>query len=72
MVNVYRNLENQLEISGKRMGEYYDRKRKPAPQYKVDDRVMLDGRNICTKRQCCKLEHKLYRPFQINKIGSNK
>jgi hypothetical protein len=50
MVEVHRKLESQLEQSGKRMGEYYDRKRKPAPQYKVDDLVMLDGRNIRTKR----------------------
>jgi hypothetical protein len=31
MVEVHQKLENQLEISGKKMGEYYDRKRKPAP-----------------------------------------
>jgi hypothetical protein len=33
---------------------------------------MLEGRNIHTKRQCCTLEDKLYRPFQISKVGSNK
>jgi hypothetical protein len=33
---------------------------------------MIDGRNICTKRQCRKLEDKLYGPFQISKVGSNK
>jgi hypothetical protein len=72
MVNVYQNLENQLETSGKKMGEYYDRKRKPAPQYKIEDWVMIEGRNIRTKRQCRKREDKLYRPFQISKVGSNK
>jgi hypothetical protein len=46
MLDVYRKLENQSEIFGKKMGEYYDRKRKPAPQYKVDNWVMLDGRNV--------------------------
>ena len=72
MVEVHKKLENQLEKSGEKMGEYYDRKRKPAPQYKIDDWVMLDGRNIRTKRQCRKLEDKLYGPFQISKVGSNK
>ena len=72
MVDVYRKLENQLETSGKKMGEYYDRKRKPAPQYTTNEWVMLDGRNIRTKRQCRKLEDKLYGPFQITKVGSNK
>jgi hypothetical protein len=42
MIHVYRKLENQLEISRKKMGEYYYRKREPAPQYKVDNWVMLD------------------------------
>jgi hypothetical protein len=50
------------------MGEYYNWKKKPAPQYKVDEWVMLDGRNIRTKRQCRKLEDKLYRPFQVGKV----
>jgi hypothetical protein len=32
MVEVHKKLENQLEQTGKKMGEYYDQKRKPAPQ----------------------------------------
>jgi hypothetical protein len=71
MGNVYRKLENQLAISGKKMGEYYNRKRKPASQYIVNEWVMLDGRIIRTKRQCRKLEDKLYGPFQISKVGRN-
>jgi hypothetical protein len=71
MINVHRKLEHQFEHSGKKMGEYCDRKRKPAPQYKVNDWVMFDGRNIRTKRLCRMLEDKLYRPLQISKVGSN-
>src|ERR1700737_755468 len=33
---------------------------------------MLDGRNIRTKRQCRKLDDKLYGHFKITKVGSNK
>jgi hypothetical protein len=72
MVNVHQKLADQFEISQKKMGEYYNRKRKPAPQHRVDDWVMLDGRNICTKEQYCKMEDRIYAPFQISKVGSNK
>jgi hypothetical protein len=72
MVDVCRKHENQLETCGKTRGEYDDRKRKAGPEYKVDDWVMLDGRNISTKRQCHKLEDKLYGPFQISRVGTNK
>jgi hypothetical protein len=72
MVNVHQKLADQLEASQKKMGEYYDRKRKPAPQHKVNDWVRLDGRNIRTKEQCRKLEDTLYEPFQISKLGSNR
>jgi hypothetical protein len=54
------------------MGEYYDRKRKATPQYKVNNWVMVYARNICTKTEFRKLEDTLYRPFQISKVGSNK
>jgi hypothetical protein len=42
MVNVHWKSVDQLETSQKKMGEYYNRKRKPAPQHKVNDWVMLD------------------------------
>jgi hypothetical protein len=60
MVDVCRKLENQLEQSRKKMGEYYHRKRKPAPQYNINNWVMFDGQNIRTKTQCRKLDNKLY------------
>jgi hypothetical protein len=72
MVEVYRRLETQLEATKEKMGQYYDRKRRPAPQYKVGDLVMLNGSNIRTKRQCRKLDDKMYGPFKIIKVGGNK
>jgi hypothetical protein len=54
------------------MGEYHDRKWKRAPHHKVDDWVMHDGINICTKIQFCQLVDQLYGLFQISKVGSNK
>ncbi|KAF8533109.1 hypothetical protein BDD12DRAFT_762914, partial [Trichophaea hybrida] len=47
MVEVYRNLESQLEMTGKKMGEYYDRKRKPAPlsrlcRVRIEEGIRID------------------------------
>ena len=50
------------------MSKYYDRKAKPAPQYKVGDLVMLNGKNLKTRRPSKKLDHKLHGPFAITKV----
>jgi len=47
------------------MGRYYDRKAKQQPDFKVGDLVMLNAKNIRTKRPSKKLAPKLYRPFKI-------
>ena len=47
---------------------FYNRKAKPAPQYKVGDRVMLNGKNLKTRHPSKKLDHKLHGPFAINKV----
>ena len=54
------------------MGKYYNEKRAKAPEYKVGDFVLLDGRNIKTRRPVKKLELKLYGPYQVKRrIGKN-
>jgi len=47
------------------MGRYYDRKAKQQPDFKVGDMVMLNAKNIPTKRPSKKLAPKLYSPFKI-------
>jgi len=47
------------------MKKYYDRKALQQPDYKEGDLVMLNGKNIRTKRPSKKLSPKLYRPFKI-------
>jgi len=47
------------------MGRYYDRKAKQQPDFKIGDMVMLNAKNICTKRPFKKLAAKLYGPFKI-------
>jgi hypothetical protein len=52
------------------MRKYYDRKSKDAPKYKVGDLVMLNGKNLRTRRPSRKLDHKMQGPFKIEKVVS--
>jgi hypothetical protein len=59
-----------LEEAQERMRRYSDPKRKEPPAYHVGDLVMLNGRNIKTRRPSKKLDHKNHGPFQVEKIIS--
>jgi hypothetical protein len=52
------------------MRRYADPHRKEAPKYRVGDLVMLNGRNIQTRRPSQKLDHTNHGPFQIEQIVS--
>ena len=67
MVGVHSWCLMALERSRERMSKYYDKKAQPAPQFKVGDLVMLNGRNLKTRRPPRKLDHKLHGPFAITK-----
>src|SRR5215469_18650159 len=47
------------------MARYYDRRRVPAPSYKVGDKVYLDASDIRTTRPSRKLAHRYLGPFPI-------
>ena len=51
--------------------EYANRKRQPAPAYKIGDSVWLDARNIRTKRQSKKLDWKNLGLYKISKVVSS-
>jgi len=60
-------LENTREL----MKKYYDRKATEQPSIEVGDLVMLNAKNIRTKRPSKKLSPKLYGPFKVlEKKGS--
>jgi len=59
-----------LEDAPKRMRRYTDPTRKEPPAYQVGDLVMLNRRNIKTRRPSKKLDHKNHSPFEIEKIVS--
>jgi hypothetical protein len=52
------------------MRRYADPDRKEVPAYQVGDLVMLNGRNIHTRRPTKKIDHKNHGHFQIEKIVS--
>jgi hypothetical protein len=59
-----------LKATQERMKKYADLKRKDAPEFKIGDLVMLDGRHIQTRRPKDKLDHKKHGPFAMEKVVS--
>jgi transposase InsO family protein len=59
-----------LEATQERMHRYTDPHRKNPPPYQIGDLVMLDGKNLQTRRPSRKLDHKKHGPFQVEKIVS--
>ncbi|CCE34844.1 uncharacterized protein CPUR_08783 [Claviceps purpurea 20.1] len=70
MTDVHVEAKKHLERSRQRMKEWADKRRTEPPAYKVDDLVMLNARNIRTKRPAKKLDKKMLGPFRIDKIIS--
>jgi hypothetical protein len=52
------------------MRRYADPHRRDNPTYQVGDLVMLNGKNIQTRRPSRKLDHKNHGPFQVERIVS--
>jgi len=65
MQTIHQQVRQSLEKTMEAMGRYYNRKAKQQPDFKIGDMVMLNGKNIRTKRPCKKLAPKLYGPFKI-------
>jgi len=59
-----------LEAAQERMRRYANTERSKPPEYQVGDLVMLQGRNIKTRRPSKKLDHKNHGPFQVERIVS--
>lgn len=55
-----------MKWSQAKMQEYANRSRQPAPEFKVDDMVYLDKRNIKTTRPSHSLDAKNLGPFRIS------
>jgi hypothetical protein len=59
-----------LKATQERMKKYTDLKCKDAPEFKIGDLIMLDGRHIQTRWPKDKLDHKKHSPFAIEKVIS--
>jgi len=70
MQTVHEESRKGLEAAQERMRRYTDPSKREPPAYQVGDLVMLNGRNIRTRRPSKKLDHKNHGPFQIEKIVS--
>jgi len=67
---VHGEARKTLDKTQERMRRYTDPHRKEPPVYQVGDLVMLNGRNIQTRRPLRKLDHKNHGPFQVEKVIS--
>jgi len=65
MQTIHQQARQSLEKAREAMGRYYHRKAKQQPDFKVGDLVMLNAKDILTKRPSKKLAPKLYGPFKI-------
>jgi len=78
----WQEIREILQRAQERQRKWYDQKRQPSPEYvtledvsqgraKKADSVMLNRKNIRTKRPMEKLYHKMFGPFVVKrKIGS--
>ena len=67
---VHEESSQKLEAVQEQMRRYANSKRTKPPVYQVGDLVMLNGRNIKTRRPSKKLDHKNHGPFQVEKVVS--
>jgi len=70
MRTVHEKSRKRQEDTQERMCRYTDPARKEPLAYQVGDLVMLNGRNIKTRRPSKKLDHRNQGPFQIEKTVS--
>ena len=69
--SIHQKTAATLEETKRRMGKYYDQGKQTALEMNQGDWVLLNAKNIRTKRPTKKLSPKHYGPFKIlDKIGS--
>ena len=66
--SVHDLFNSYLKMTSEKMGRYYDKSKKTAPPFKAGDLVMLNGKNVRTRRAAKKLDAKLFGPFKVVKL----
>jgi hypothetical protein len=68
---IWENLRANIKTAQEKNARYYNRKVMTPPNFKGGDLVMIDARNMKTKRPSKKLDHKKIGPVKIlKKIGT--
>ena len=70
LISLQHYLQDQLATTIQQYERHTAHRRSPIPEFKVEDLVWLDSRNIRTKRPMKKLDHKKLGPFPITEIVS--
>ena len=65
MKMIHQKARESLEKTREAMGRYYNQHARQQPDFKVGDLVMLNAKNIHTKRPSPQLAPRLYGPFKI-------
>lgn len=66
--NVHDFCAASLRQTQERMGKYHDQKAMAAPEFSVGDLVMLNGKNITTRRPTRKFDNRSQGPFRIARV----
>ena len=62
-------MRNTLMLAKERMTKYYNRSiTDNEPKFKVDDKLMVNGKNIITIRPTKKLDYKMRGPFKFKRL----
>ena len=72
MKTVQENGRTTLEQSREAMKKYYDQRATPQPDMDIGDLVMLNAKNIKSKRPTRKFTPRLYSPFKVFEKNGNR
>ena len=65
---IWHAMHENLGKARLRMARWYDKNHQQGPEFMAGDEVMLDRRNVQTKRPMNKLDHKKFGPFKVIKV----
>ena len=63
--SIWSYLRENISLAQERMAKYYDRRAQPPPRLKAGDLVMVNMKNMKTKRPSKKLDHKRLGPVEV-------
>jgi hypothetical protein len=66
--SIHELCKENLQKIRDRIGRYWNRSKKEPPKNEVGDLVMLKEINLKTRRPSKKLDNKLHRSFQVEKV----